>query len=184
MINKEDLIFILEYSKELEKGVDPTTHLKFAEDTILNNPAILYYNSLVKELALTLLKNKVDYYYPLKVIYKRIPLYVTDEMIKGFEFSKKPISISMITNRINILLPEEMVKVRAQKLTEELVNRGYLTIKSFDGEVIKVPTEIGVHNGIRLEIRKNEYGRTYSVNLYSDRAQKLILDIVVELYGN
>ena len=158
----------------LSEGIDPTSGLKFHEDTILNHPDILDFNREIKELLDELIlfwdsgERKTN---------KKIGFCLSAEMKSRIILSEEPISISKFCYEINKLTPHGMRKIQATQVTQKLVEMQILkTIKSSDGLVIKIPTEKGMQIGISTEDHISSYGLKYRVNKYNKQAQQYILD--------
>ncbi|MBQ2794046.1 MAG: hypothetical protein IJF05_05060 [Clostridia bacterium] len=103
--------------------------------------------------------------------------YLTDEMRANFRYSSSPISASEIVKRINEIGPTENVKKFTRvHLVEWLVSVGLLENVTFkNGKTRKRSSTLGKEMGINEEIRFAN-GRSYPVTLYSEDAQKFIID--------
>ena len=164
-------------AQALEAGKEPTTNLKFSQDTILNSKAIKQYNHKVAELLGKIIyaaersEKNVD----LKM--KKLGFCLSEEGKATFEYSKIPVSISELVYSLNGKAEAYMKKLRAVDITSWLLKQGYLEQREMEnGNKYKVATELGNRLGIINETKVNSYGNRYSVNLYNEAAQKFIVD--------
>lgn len=111
---------------------------------------------------------------------KKSMFHLDDNTILNFEFSKTPIPLSTMVEMMNRYVDEEQVKkLSFSKLAGWLIKIGILTI---DEESKKIPTEMGEKTGLSTENRVSSYGKTYSVVLYNESAQRFIIDNIEGLY--
>lgn len=157
----------------LINGIDPSTHLEIATDTILSNK---YNNQLLKEVH----KMLCDYLVMNHISDKRRKLFffIEDSRKKEIPISEHAIPISTFTYTLNSFIDTEtMKKIRASEITQWLMDEGYLKeLKHDDGKVFKILTDKANEIGMLKETKTNSYGRTYDVNLYSDQTQKFIIE--------
>ncbi len=165
----------------LEQGIDPITHIKFKEETILGNDVIRNYNHEIKGILDSLIKleearnggNKRN---------NKLPFYLSDEVKTKIVISDIPISISTFCYSLNGYIYSGMKKLRASQITKWLMEEGYLLCENWrDDKYIKKPTPKGNELGISSEIKENKYGEKYEVNLYNCSAQKFIVEHLEEI---
>lgn len=186
MYKNEEIEEMREYASLLSKGIDPTTGMKFIEDTILNNAKVKRYNKKVVEL----IDDIFDIDYNNKrnnksTTNKKHPFFLTESDIKHFEYSIDPISISQLTYKINGIISTEMRKIRAIEITNWLKNNNYLEVLEFGSDkVYKKATDKGVSIGIVFVKKINDYGNEYGVNLYSREAQTFIINNINEIISS
>lgn len=174
-MEKEKLYELRYYANSLENGIDPTTGLVFAEDTIMNAPKIKDYNRRIRELLDSFIW-KVENR-GIRTDIRKIPFYISEEEKSNFTYSDKPVSISQFCYGINETLISGMSKLQAKDITKGLEAMGYLETKPLGEEKsYKCPTEKGLQLGITAEKRVNAYGNEYCVNLYSKDAQRYVME--------
>lgn len=98
-MEKEKLYELRYYANSLENGIDPTTGLFFAEDTIMNAPKIKDYNRRIRELLDSFIW-KVENR-GIRTDIRKIPFYISEEEKSNFTYSDKPMSISQFCYGIN-----------------------------------------------------------------------------------
>lgn len=170
------------YAYSLMNGLDPTTGLSFANDTIMNIDSIKKYNQLVYELTDTLIiaAEKEG-----KAKSKKVPFFILKTDLRKIDILEAPVSISRLCNELNNYALPGMRKLRASDLTRGLTKLGYLCEIIIDEEKsYKKPTDKGIKLGIIAEERQNSYGNKYMVNLYNETAQKYIVTNVMRIIEN
>ena len=164
------------YIDLMARGIDPLTGNEIPENDTLNNVRLSRCLFYVSDILRQVIENGG--------VVKRnnnrrnkIPFYITNEQLKNYEFSSDPLSVSQITQRINGLIDNEvMKKLRVASITTFLVNSEILkVIETSDGRTQKVPTEYANQLGITTEWRMGQYGE-YRVVTYNKDAQQLIID--------
>ena len=138
-------------------------------------------------------QNKLDKYGEafMKVIDKykpdkkgKLPFVITREQLEKFQFSDEPISVSVITFRINSLVTDaNRKKLRSSEITDWLVSIDFLAVVEISGHKYKFPTKKGEALGLSVERRESETGELYDVVVYNRAAQELIIDNLAEKYG-
>ena len=172
-MEKSKLYEMRYYAYSLMNGIDPTSRIQFADDTVMNIPKIKKYNEDVCNLIDSMLV-AIPSTGGKKT--RKIPFFILKEDIENFQYFEKPVSISEFCNCMNKFALPGMAKLRATDLTRGLLKLGYLMEISIDDEKsYKAPTLAGVSLGIVEEKRTNSYGNSYSVNLYNIDAQKYIM---------
>ena len=160
----------------LINGIDPSTHIEFTVDTILNSK----YNKMLLKEVHKMLSQYLAQYYDNCVFDKRRKhfFYIDDFKRKEIPISDYAIPISTFAYTLNEFIDEKtMKKVKASEITRWLMNEGYLKeIEHDDGKVFKVLTDKAGEIGMLKETRINSYGRTYDVNLYSSQTQMFIIN--------
>ena len=103
---------------------------------------------------------------------------ITYEQLQNFEYSSKPISATVLAKKINQLVEcENMRKLSYRQITGWLLNIGMLEYKDIgNGKMKRQPTSQGDEVGIVLEFWEKGPGRKYPVIMYSETAQRFILD--------
>ncbi len=139
-------------------------------------------------------QNKLDKYGEafMKVIDKykpdkkgKLPFVITREQLEKFQFSDEPISVSVITFRINSLVTDaNRKKLRSSEITDWLVSIDFLAVVEISGHKYKFPTKKGEALGLSVERREAESGELYDVVVYNRAAQEFIINNLAERYGN
>ena len=138
-------------------------------------------------------QNKLDKYGEafMKVIDKykpdkkgKLPFVITREQLEKFQFSDEPISVSVITFRINSLVTDaNRKKLRSSEITDWLILVEMLALVEISGNRYKFPTKKGEALGLSVERREAESGELYDVVVYNRAAQELIINNLAEKYG-
>ena len=114
----------------------------------------------------------------------KLPFVITREQLEKFQFSDEPISVSVITFRINSLVTDaNRKKLRSSEITDWLVSIDFLAVVEISGHKYKFPTKKGEALGLSVERREAESGELYDVVVYNRAAQELIIDNLAEKYG-
>ncbi len=107
-----------------------------------------------------------------------LPLSISHEHFQNFEYSSKPISATTLAKKINRLVAcENMRKLSYRQITGWLLNIGMLEYKDIgNGKMKRQPSAYGTEMGIVLEFWEKGAGRKYPVVMYSEAAQRFIID--------
>lgn len=168
---------------KLANGIDPTTDVKFSEDTILNNRLLQNLFNEISEVLEEILDGRL-----IKTTYRRsykelFHLEYTDKLVSKIIFSED-VTISKFVYKINENINSDvMKKLRAMEITRWLVKEGYLEFKNGDDFDYKVATMQGNGIGITTVIKENTNGEPYSVNLYDANAQIFLLKNINRITG-
>lgn len=163
------------YVDKLANGVNPITDQTVPDEDCINNVRIsrcLFYVSGV--LSQVIANGGVVK----KVRSGKEDFSITEEQLKQFSFSTKPIPISEIAKRINALSSSPTMKaLRYRVIASYLIEKGFLIeMESSDGKKRKIPTEKGKELGIISEEREGINGNIYYANVLNEEAQKFIID--------
>ena len=103
---------------------------------------------------------------------------ITHEQLQKFEYSSKPISATVLAKKINSLVEGEgMRRLSYRQIIGWLLNIGMLEYKDIGNVKTKrQPTRRGEEIGIVLRFWEKGAGRKYPVIMYSEAAQRFILD--------
>lgn len=167
------------YIDDLAKGINPFSKEEINENDIVNNIKIsrcLFYVSDILEQVIDnggvgnkkAIKPKLD-----EIDTAMIPL-------EQFNYSSEPVSITVITRKINDLIPDNMKKLRVTAITNWLTDINLLQIVTIDGKNYKQPTANATEFGITMERREGMYG-IYDAVLYNDNAQHFIVDNITSI---
>lgn len=114
----------------------------------------------------------------------KLPFAITREQLEKFQFSDEPISVSIITFRINSLVTDvNRKKLRSSDITDWLISVDMLALVEIGGNRYKFPTKKGEALGLSVERREAESGELYDVVVFNRAAQGLIIDNLAEKYG-
>ena len=160
---------------KLAIGVDPTTGIKFSNDTILNNKVLQDMFSKTSDILQDILDGtlvKKKHRRP----YKKVFHILYDDSLIDMIVFPEGVTISKFVYRINEKVNiDRMKKLRAVDITTWLAAEGYLQITQGDAFRYKTTTEKGKAIGITTIIKKTVNGDDYSVNVYNLEAQEFIL---------
>ena len=162
------------YLEKLAKGIDPLTDKEIGENDIVNNVRIsrclFYASDILKQIVIS--KGRFKISVPAKGEFT-----ITREQLAGFEFSQRPINVSEIVKRINLLIDSLSVKqLKTTGITNWLVEAGMLTTNIIRDKIVKRPTAAGMNLGITTEERTSQYGVQYESVFYDIAAQHFIID--------
>lgn len=160
------------YIEKMANGINPLTNEKIPDNELINNVRIsrclFYVNDILEDVIINGgINNKKT---------KKIPFTITKETLNKFEYSKSPIPISNIAQKINELNSNpNMVKLRGTNIANWLVNMGLLKEIEDKGKNKKIPTKEGEDMGIFMEERIGYTGEYYVVQ-YPIQMQEFIID--------
>ena len=111
----------------------------------------------------------------------KLPFKITEEQLRGFEYSGDPIYASEIANRINALVEDPArKKLMAHDIIEWLVSVHLLETVTMNDRILKLPTEAGLQQGMLRQYRENEKWEYFLV-LYERKAQEYIIGHMTEI---
>lgn len=167
----------IEYAKlfidKLANGINPIDDTEIKDDDVVNNVRLSRCFFYVSDILRQVIENGGTG--KKKSGFARFDL--PAEQLSNFSFSEKPIPISEIAKRLNLLITDEnMQKISHRDLTNWLLAIGMLFENStFDGKTSKRPTDQGSNIGISTEVRTGQRGE-YIVVVYNKEAQTFIID--------
>ena len=167
----------IEYAKsfidKLADGINPLDDTPLREEDAANNVRLSRCFFYVSDILRQVIENggvgKKQYI-------KKEAFGISPERLSMFSFSDKPLTISEITKRLNVLKENEYMKnISHRDFTSWLIYTGFLTEQARpDGKQHKMPTAQGEAIGITVEMRTSQYG-THHVTVYSREAQGLLI---------
>ncbi len=102
-------------------------------------------------------------------------------MIDEIELSDEGISVMVLVKNINAMLEYyECQKASVVKVSNWLLELGYLQVQESENGNNKVPTEKGFELGIYQEKREKD-NYSYNINLYPREVQKFIAESIIEI---
>lgn len=169
------------YITKLANGINPLDDSEVPEGDIINQVRLSRCFFFVSEILQRVIENEGVSGKKAK----KLPFDLPTEKRTAFSFSEKPIPVSEIARRINVLCDHENMRALSYKeIVEWLSEIGLLTWSvTPDGKRTKRPTPQGLGYGISIEEREGSKG-TYQVVVYNLEAQHFILDnldAVIEL---
>jgi len=153
-------------------GRMPATEDEFKEVSGVGNVKLEAYGKAFLEVI-----NRSDYPDTLPEIR---PDYSLDEVCKlimnTVELSNEAIPISMVTDKINVvLLQNNFNKISAQKVAEYLVQQGYLETEEENGKKTRIVSAVGLKVGITTVLKEGQNNESYKQNFYDRNAQNLLM---------
>ena len=170
-MKKKEIIELIKIAGALIKKEDPDTGISFEKDTVLAIPKVEKYNRLVYELLNELLKKEEK-----EDSRKKVAFFISEEEKKNITVTEDAVSISKFCYRINENVPPDMKKLRAADVVRGLEELGYLYEETQKNTILKLPTKKGEKIGIKKNEKETDYGVKYIVNLYSENAQRFVLN--------
>lgn len=175
----------IEYTKsfidKLANGINPLNDAPIPETDLLNNVRISRCMFYVSDILSQIIRN--NGISKKSVGRNGLPFYITAEQLAQFEFSQEPIGITQITQQINSLIDESVVKkLKVTSITEWLVDIGMLYVEEINGKKHKRATQQGNSIGIIEDIYEGKYGE-YRKLLYNEKAQHFIIDNIEAVIG-
>ena len=177
MTESEKILYAKSFIDKLANGINPLDDTVIPEGEIVNNVRIsrcFFFISDILEQVVEKEGKKAK-----KGKSAKIPFSITVEQMQNFEVSNKPISATVLANKINRLVDNEnMQKISYRHINQWLLDIGMLEYRDIgNGKKKRYPTEAGVGMGIELNFWDKGGNRgVYPVISYSKEAQKLILD--------
>ena len=168
------------YMDKLANGIDPITDTEIPGDSILNNVRLSRCFFYVSGVLRQVLENDGQGRAGRP---KQAAFALASEQRETFMCSKEPIPVSSFVAQINAMIDaENMKKLAVTAVTNWLLGSGYLHLTESNGRKSRQPTPQGEAIGLLAEPRQGQYGE-YHMVLYSERAQRLILEHLDEIAG-
>lgn len=175
MTEVEKIAYAKMYIEKLANGINPLTNQRVPDGEVINHVEIarclFYVSHLLGKMAEDARAPRS------RKKPAKIPFYLDEEARKSFEYSETPISISVITQRLNDLIREDgMAKINYKSIQDWIIELGFLeTVTDEAGKIKRQPTCDGIKNGLTLAHRQSLSG-PYTVVVYDKNAQQFILD--------
>lgn len=163
------------YIDKLANGINPIDGKTVSQNDVINNERIskcLLYVSEVLNDVIKISERKAS-----QNIAKKIPFFLSADVINNLVFSEIPLTVGEITKYLNSLADlNSCYKLKTTDIVNWLVEVGLLEKKiNYKGKETSCPTSFGVELGISAENCSGLYGN-YTVVLYNQSAQKFIVD--------
>ncbi len=171
------------YMDKLANGINPIDDTEVSEYDVVNNVRISRCFFYISGVLGKVIENGGAVSAKKKAGSKAFA--ITEEQLKNYEFSDRPIALSEIAKRINLLSADEnMKKLTYNHLADWLMSVNILEYAiGSDGATTKHPTDAGRRIGISVEKRQSQRGE-YTVVVYDRRAQEFILDNMAAVIEN
>ena len=157
----------------LAEGLDPASGEPVLEDSALNAPDMIRNMFFIKEVLQAVRRNKGKVGGS-KAMKKEFPM----ECLKDFRYTAdKP--ITRFLEQLKELAGDPEIKgIPSKPVLDWLKAKGYLKeeIDAYTGKRASLATPEGEAFGIYTEKRTSMYGRDYSVNLYTRKAQEYLVE--------
>ena len=179
MTELEKIAYAKKFIDQLANGINPLDGTHIPDEEVLNQVRVarclFYVSGLLQQLMDQTAAPNVRDAYKGKG-HRKAEFALTQEARMQLSLSEKPLLIRDITERLNSLVDQNIVKrISAAAIHRWLVAEGILEEIEIDGKNRKHPTQAGDSIGIYTEQREGQYG-IYTVLLYSADAQELIYD--------
>ncbi len=164
------------YIDKLAKGINPLTDEPVSDDDIVNNVRISRCLFCVSDVLDEVIRNgginKSD---------SKIPFSITPEQLEKYEYPLYPLGImEFLRNLLALTENPAMKPLPANKVNDWLVEKGFLTVLTYNDKKKKIPTDDGIKLGIISEKREGIHGE-YTAILYDKNVQQFIIDNIFEI---
>jgi len=161
------------YIEKLANGINPLTDLPLNEDDAVNDVRLSRCLFFVADVLRQVIENGGSVTKPRKA---RTAFYISDEDIARFEYSDSPITITEITNRINVLIDSGQMKgLYYEKIKTWLLMDGMMEkANGRFGKAKICPTEAGSSIGISMHMRMGKKGEIW-YPIYDRSAQEYVV---------
>ena len=163
------------YLNKLANGVNPLDESQIPEGDVVNQVRISRCLFYVSDVLRRCIENGGISPAPVKKE-KKQPFFLSLEQRNQCPLSSESVTVSVLVQRMNDLIDDNMTALKATQITDWLVDAGLLEIlTSPDGHHARRATPEGDHMGIHNEERQSIRG-PYTAVFYTQEAQKFILD--------
>lgn len=121
-MDRENLLKIRYFASFLADGIDPTSKLKFPEDTVMNSPYIMNYSRDVS----LLIDSILGYSNSSSFNGRKIPFFLLESDIEFITAKLVDQNITCFVKLINSVLPKGVKKCRTTNISNQLVKMNYL----------------------------------------------------------
>ena len=170
----------IEYAKsfidKLANGINPLDDSSVAETDIVNNVRLSRCFFYVSDILRQVIENG-GITAPAPVRRSKQAFCLTQEERAKIEISKKPLTVTEITNYLNSLINLETTKkITVNTVNNWLLEKEFLSVVAqSNGQNRKLPTDYGREIGVFTEERQGQYGKYITV-LFNHQAQQFIYD--------
>jgi hypothetical protein len=174
----EKVAYAKVFIDKLANGINPLDDSVIASDDIINNVHISRCLFYVSEVLQRVYENGgVQTHVKVTKKAGKAPFEISEEELKNFQFSDRPISLSELVRQVNALIDvESMKKLRRADVQKWLIANDFLMIFiDQTGRHTTRPTNKGKQEGISLEWRQRMFGvGQYEAVLYNRKMQEFI----------
>lgn len=175
MTEYEKAVYAKKCIDKLTDGINPFDGTPISEDDAINDPRVsdclAYVSSVLDEKIWQ--ENKKE-----RAV-TRIPFTISRERLLGFEYSKKQISVTQLTKRINALAYppeiENMSRLSYRQIIKWLLDTGKLEWRPWGRKIKRFPTAEGERIGLILIMWENR-GKQSPVVVFSESAQRFVIE--------
>ena len=180
MTEIEKIAYAKSFIDKLANGINPLDDTPIPEGDIANNVRLsrcFFYVSSLLQRDIDREQRRTER----EKRRERLPFTITQEQLKGFEYSATPLSATALARKINWLVNADIEQKKIEslsyrKITQWLLNIGMIEYREWEnGKMKRFPTEEGEKIGLVLADWDN-YGRRTPVIYYTEDAQKFIID--------
>lgn len=174
MTELEKIAYARSFIDKLANGINPLDDTPIPDGDIVNNVRLSRCFFYVSDILRQVLENGGTK----KIARASLEKFsLPPEQREKFDYSIEPITVSMISRRLNALIDTRTTrKLSCVLINQWLLEIGMLTLREFGGRrPVKYPTEAGEQIGITVEMRDGRYG-PYPLILFTVEAQRFIVD--------
>jgi len=180
MTEIEKIAYAKSFIDKLANGINPLDDTPIPEGDIANNVRLsrcFFYVSSLLQRDIDREQRRTER----EKRRERLPFTITQEQLKGFEYSDTPLSATALARKINWLVNADIEQKKIEslsyrKITQWLLNIGMIEYREWEnGKMKRFPTEEGEKIGLVLTDWDN-YGRRTPVIYYTEDAQRFIID--------
>lgn len=171
------------YIDKLANGIDPITDMELPEDGTLNQVRLSRCFFYVSDVLRQVIENGGTVIAPKAT--GKPAFFLTEEQRRAFPYSKEPLRVTEIVNRLNALVStKEMRKIVPVAITNWLLLKGFLERATMPGgKSARRPTKQGEQIGLASQLRQSPDGEYYAV-VYNEDAQRFVLDNLGDICAN
>jgi hypothetical protein len=178
MTELEKMKYAKSFIDHLAHGFNPVDGTSIPEDSVISNERISRCLLYVSELLMRNIDQEEKRESRVTKT-QREPFAVTPEQLESFEYSKTPISATVLTQRLNKLIDQDkMRRLSYSHIHQWLLNIGMLEYRQVEGlkKQKRFPTQEGLDVGLVLHFWTKRNGTRAPMVFYSEAAQRFILD--------
>ena len=179
----EKIAYAKTFIDKLANGINPLDDTQVSDEDIINHVRVsrclFYVSELLQNDIDRLSKERTQKYKERRK--RKPPFFITLEQLQDFEYSREPISVTILTKKINWVVRKDIEENKMKKLSYRLIlqwllNIGMIEYREWrDGEMKRFPTEEGLDIGLVLG-GMEKYDDYAPVIYYSEKAQRFIID--------
>ena len=175
MTESEKIAYAKSFIDKLANGINPLDDTPIPENDIANHERLsrcFFYVSEILQREIERERSKEE-----KML--RLPFSITYDELKHFGYSKKLLSTTQLTKKINLLAGDltakNMSRLSYSQITKWLLDEGFLEWREWGRKHKRFPTAEGEAIGLVLVMWEN-YGRKNPVVCFSEATQRFVID--------